>query len=252
MLAFLVMMLVLVITLGFNRVFSTNDWLVEGLAISAYVTLWTVLIWGLTRESFRWTHFPIRFNYRNRMVYVFCLDGVVRSAKWDDLFFTLGRGQRMPSGRYVWDIRGHALKADRETVEWTFALRGDSLDPQQLKHVWEFVRRYMEEGPASVYRDVLWCHDIATKKETFRAGLNVLFLMFNGLPILQWISAPMLWLTAVGRWFAMKTSKIPRWPADVEAKCSVDAFDPYRRTAAQNPAKIPTEPGSVAWKRIGS
>lgn len=220
-------------------------------ACVAFVPIWILLIWGLRKESFRWTHFPIRFNYRNRMVYVFCLDGVIRSARWEDLFFTLGRCERTVLGPR-WDIRGHALKADRETVEWTFALRADGVDVQQLQHIWEFVRRYMEEGPATVYRDVFWCHDIATKRETYRAGLDVLYLTFNGLPISQKVLSPVFWLIAIGRLFVMKTSRIPQWPAEIEAQCAVDAFDPYQRTAAQNPDRIPTESVGAAWDQVGS
>ena len=188
------------------------------------------------------------------MVYVFCLDGVIRSAKWDDLFFTISRCRRSytpGSGPQIWDIRGHALKADRKTVEWTFALHGDSEDPRQLKNCWEFVRRYMEEGPKAVYGDVHWCHDVASRRETFREGLFALNLNLNGLPrLIQYISAPVVWLISIGRVFAIRTSKIPQWPAAIEAKCQIDASDPYQRTAAQNPAKFPTDPVSVVREQI--
>lgn len=208
------------------------------------------LIWSICKESFRWTHYPIRFNRRNRMVYVFCFDGVVRSAKWDDLFFTLGRFEWTPGGS-IWDIRAHALKADRETVEWTFALPCDSEYIHQLKMFWEFVRRYMEEGPASVHDGVLWCHDIATQRETYHAGLDALYQTFNGQPFYQIAGAPIFRLIALGRSFVMKTSKTPVWPDEVEAQCKVDPADPYLLDASNNPDKRPTEPLAVARTRMG-
>jgi len=239
---------------------SQNIHLTDGYFIAVSILLIFVAvflalsIWMLLKESFRWTHYPIRFNYRKRMVYVFCLDGVIRSAKWDDLFFTISRCRRSytpGSGPQIWDIRGHALKADRKTVEWTFALHGDSEDPRQLKNCWEFVRRYMEEGPKAVYSDVHWCHDVASRRETFREGLFALNLNLNGLPrLIQYISAPVVWLISIGRVFAIRTSKIPQWPAAIEAKCRIDASDPYQRTAAQNPAKFPTDPVSVVREQI--
>ncbi|RQS18427.1 hypothetical protein DIE06_14175, partial [Burkholderia sp. Bp8998] len=82
---------------------------------------WMLMIWLLLKEAFLWTHFPIRFNYKNRMVYVFRRNGTVLKAKWDDIFFTLGRCERM-AGRQNWDIRGHILDKDGETVRETFAL----------------------------------------------------------------------------------------------------------------------------------
>ena len=239
---------------------SQNIHLTDGYFIAVSILLIFVAvflalsIWMLLKESFRWTHYPIRFNYRKRMVYVFCLDGVIRSAKWNDLFFTISRCKRSytpGSGPQIWDIRGHALKADRKTVEWTFALHGDSEDPRQLKNCWEFVRRYMEEGPKAVFGDVHWCHDVASRRETFREGLFALNLNLNGLPrLIQYISAPVVWLISIGRVFAIRTSKIPQWPAAIEAKCRIDASDPYQRTAAQNPAKFPTDPVSVVREQI--
>ncbi|WP_250537279.1 DUF6708 domain-containing protein [Caballeronia sp. AZ10_KS36] len=233
---------------------TSTDLIGMGICYAVCCPLWAYLIWMLLKESYRWTHFPIRFNYPKRMVYVFCLDGVIRSAKWDDLFFTISRCKRSftpGSGPQIWDIRGHALKADRQTVEWTFALPCDSEDPRQLKNCWEFVRRYMEEGPKAVYGDVFWCHDIATRRETYREGLFALNLYLNGLPrLVKYISAPVVWLISIGRLFAMRTSKIPQWPAEIEAQCRIDPSDPYQRTAAQNPAKFPTDPISVVLDQI--
>ncbi|ABX17600.1 DUF6708 domain-containing protein [Burkholderia multivorans] len=205
------------------------------------IPTWMVLSWGLFKESFRLTHFPIRFNFRNRMVYAFKPNGSIVQAKWDDIFFTLGRCERTV-GQQNWDIRGHILDKDGETVRETFALPGDTALVDQLKHTWEFVRRYMEEGPASVYRDVYWCHDIAKRREKYKVGLRYMFFSLNGQPIWQILLSPMFFVASLGRWFAMHTSKIPIWPAEIEAECAVDSFDPYLRDASRNPDKIPMEP----------
>lgn len=59
-----------------------------------------VTIWLLKKESFAYTHFPIRFNRKTRTVHVFRTDGTVLSVPWDDVFFTLGRtGGAMGSPR---------------------------------------------------------------------------------------------------------------------------------------------------------
>ncbi|KVS16884.1 DUF6708 domain-containing protein [Burkholderia multivorans] len=205
------------------------------------IPTWMVLSWGLFKESFRLTHFPIRFNFRNRMVYAFKPNGSIVQAKWDDIFFTLGRCERTV-GQQNWDIRGHILDKDGETVRETFALPGDTALVDQLKHTWEFVRRYMEEGPASVYRDVYWCHDIAKRREKYTVGLRYMFFSLNGQPIGQILLSPVFFVASLGRWFAMRTSKIPVWPAEIEAECAVDSFDPYLRDASRNPDKIPMEP----------
>ena len=45
----------------------------------------------LRRESFSYTHFPIRLNRRNRKIYVWRRDGSVLSEAWDKVFFCLRR-----------------------------------------------------------------------------------------------------------------------------------------------------------------
>jgi len=222
------------------------EWMLDGSPL--ILIYWTLLTLALRAESFQTTHYPIRFNYKNRMVYVFGISGPGFQAKWDDIFFTLGRCG-LQAGRQNWDIRGHILDADRETVRATFSLPGDSLQPEQLNHCWEFFRRYMDDGPATIYQDVFWCHDVATNRESFRAGLTILFFMLNGFPIAQFILSPFFFACAIGRWFAMRTSKIPVWPAEVEAQCALESFDPYLRDAWRNPEKIPMETVAAARRR---
>ncbi|WP_175909772.1 DUF6708 domain-containing protein [Burkholderia sp. BCC1640] len=209
--------------------------------LGVWIPYWIFMAWMLSRETFSWTYFPLRFNYKKGMVYVFRRNGTVLKEKWGDIFFTLGRCERMV-GRQNWDIRGHVLDKDGETVLETFALPGDTVLVEQLEHCWEFIRRYMEEGPASVYRDVYWCHDIAERREKYTAGLRYMFFSLNGQPIGQILLSPVFFVASLGRWFAMRTSKIPKWPAEIEAECAVDAFDPYLRDASRNPEKVPMEP----------
>ncbi|WP_340618880.1 DUF6708 domain-containing protein [Xenorhabdus entomophaga] len=60
-------------------------------------------------EWFRKTHYPIRFNRKNQMVYVYQIDGTVLSAPWSSIFFTYNVGNK-------WGINGHILDDDNETI----------------------------------------------------------------------------------------------------------------------------------------
>lgn len=86
-------------------------YLLAGTAIALFM-------WFLRKEFFRHTHYPIRFNRNNRMVYVFRLDGTVLAVPWDEVFFTLCPAQM----RGVWEVRGHVLAEDQNTVKETFVL----------------------------------------------------------------------------------------------------------------------------------
>jgi hypothetical protein len=105
--------------------------------------------WFARYECFRYTHYPIRFNRLTRMIHVFRVDGTVLSVPWDKVFFCLGR---LYQARY-WSVQGHVLADDGVTVLETFSLSEvgyGERDRETLKHFWEYVRRYMEEGPANL------------------------------------------------------------------------------------------------------
>ena len=182
------------------------------------------------------------------MVYVFSMKKHrIIKAKWDDIFFTLVRCEGI--GYFNWDIRGHILDADGETVRETFALpydcpdiktEGRDVNKRELMHVWEFYRRYMEEGPKSIYPYVRWCHDIVNRREKYRVGFSYALYEIAGWTFGKIVGFPYYFLLSIARWITMHTSRIPKWPEDIEAECRVDQNDPYIKDAASNPARIPT------------
>ncbi|MCH8542063.1 MAG: hypothetical protein LAT61_00710 [Alcanivorax sp.] len=194
--------------------------------------------WGLKKESFRYTHYPIRLNRKNRKVYVFRLDGTVLEANWDDIFITIvpsSPSERDPVGD-GWDLRANILAGDRETVLETFAF-GYVSEPENLRHHFEYLRLYMEKGPAAIAPYTLDCLDIADRKETAWFGFKRLILNFHGSLVIQLIMLMPLIPSAIGRSIAMATSKIPRWPVEVEAACPIEKGDPWVRDASTHPAK---------------
>ncbi len=184
--------------------------------------------WLAHFECFRHTHYPIRFNRKTRKVHVFRTDGTVLTADWDKLFFCLGRCYQPRN----WTIQGHVLAKDNQTVVETFSLPewgvGDH-DRELLKHVWEYVRRYMEEGPEPLIEQTPVVLPIADRREGFLFGWHRTHAI-GGLFLL-----PVYLFFYPGRWIAMHTSKIPQWPADVEQQCRVAADDPCVRDIATNP-----------------
>ncbi|UXY16283.1 hypothetical protein N8I74_04485 [Chitiniphilus purpureus] len=197
------------------------------------------LTWLMRHEAFRYTHYPIRFNRKTRMVHVFRLNGSVLTVPWDDIYFTLNRAQM----RNTWEVRGHILAEDRLTVLETFGLPyfSEANDPNLLSQ-WEFVRHYMEKGPAQLLEQVQHTMDIAGRRETFWGGFHRLMVHFNALPLLAWLCSPVFLLLAIGRWIAMRTSKVPAWPPEVEAQSQVDPEDRHQRDA-QHPYAPSRGPG---------
>ena len=180
---------------------------------------------GLRREIFSLTHWPIRFNRKNRMVYVTRLDGLVMGASWDEIFFAEGDC----GGDGTRDVRGHILDDDGETVLETFALPFYADKSYPRRHAfWEFARRYMENGPAELMNKVGRLIDVDDRRERFGEGFmwHHRFAM-NHLGMLGLLIIPISLFYAIGRWIAVHTSKIPQWPAEVEAECRIDPYDRY-------------------------
>ncbi|MDR2207446.1 MAG: ankyrin repeat domain-containing protein [Azoarcus sp.] len=188
----------------------------------------------LSKELFRFTHYPIRFNRKNRMVYVTRLDGTVMAESWDKLFFTEGVGGDSR------DIRGHRLAEDGITVLETFALPivTSTKNPYRFAF-WEFVRRYMEDGPGKLMTRVEWTIDVSERREGFWQGFKFRYIdAASGIRDFAFILFPVILWYAAGRWIAMRTSKIPRWPAEVEAECQTESNDPYVIDEDHPPKKV--------------
>jgi hypothetical protein len=192
------------------------------------------LFWLLHKESFAWTHYPIRLNRKTRMVYVFRTNGTVLSVPWDELFFTLG-GAGGSGLIQNWDLRGHVLDKDGNTVKESFTFSMVSNKKEDLYQLWEFIRRYMEEGPQDLYKQVEFCMPVSEKRESYFFGLKRLIVNFKGQSFLQALMMPFFLLYSIGRVFAMWTSRIPKWPQEVENACRIEPGDPYIKDFRTNP-----------------
>ncbi|MBD2781657.1 DUF6708 domain-containing protein [Xenorhabdus szentirmaii] len=174
------------------------------------------------KEWFRKTHYPIRFNRKNQMVYVYQVDGTVLSASWKKVFFTPYEGKLGIPG---WGIDGHILADDQETVLRTFSL-GFYGDKDDMIGYWEFIRCYMEEDVLDdLSKTIFICPPIAEKKESYLFGLQYSFRFASKLEWYQLLFLPYTLLECLSRYIAMQTSKIPQWPEEIEISCKVASDD---------------------------
>ncbi|AUW10428.1 DUF6708 domain-containing protein [Klebsiella michiganensis] len=192
-------------------------------------------------ECFRWTHYPVRFDRKNRLVHVFSVDGEVYSAPWDDIFFTTGDCvTHKLTKRKNYDIRGHVLAEDRKTVLKTFTLSVSAPRREDLYRNWEFVRRYMEEGPEAVAGVLKLMPPVEGRREGIFFGYW--YLMFSATYGAPFFVVPFLMALYLTAWpfrvFAMYTCRIPRWSEEVQASCVIAPDDPWDISAAQNPRSL--------------
>lgn len=92
--------------------------LVSGLVLCGFLLSlagWTMSLL-LRKESFAYTHYPIRYNRRSGLIHYFRTNGEIRSVAWRDVFFTVVYASNL------WGIRGHVLADDKITVVDTFGV----------------------------------------------------------------------------------------------------------------------------------
>ena len=200
--------------------FATASLVVSPLLFAGY--------WLLCKEAFAYTHYPIRLNRRTRMVHVFRLNGTVLTVPWDEVFFCIAA---LPQGD--WEIQGHVLDADGVTVKETFPLSyyTPTSGLPVLERYWEFVRRYMEEGPEDAAHRVEFFMPVADRRESIANGFHRMHAELGGNFIMTVIGAALALMLVPGRWIAMQTSKVPRWPREIEEACRIEPGDPWIRDA---------------------
>lgn len=192
--------------------------------------------WVAGKEMFRWTYYPIALDRKHKLVHVFRLDGTVLTAKWNKLYFTLGGGVDGFQHR-TWDVRGLILDPDGVTVRETFAFSSVTYRAEDAYSHWEFLRRYMEDGPQAVQDAVLHCVPADGKPETFALSRQRAFAEdAQGPGFLSLLMMPFNLLHAIMRWAVMHTSKVPAFPPEIEATLQPEPEDEYARDASMNPA----------------
>ena len=235
-----IMLTLATLTLFYSIIFdySWSNWrALSGicLLIIIFISMDIFMFKMLKAEWFAWTHYPIRFDRINRQVHFFRPDGTIRSVPWEKVFFTSGLSHRKEFNKDYY-ISGHIMADDNETVIDSFCLPSTHSDRKQLERHWEFVRRYMEEGPASVASEVNVCLPIAGKREGYQFGLLYSLYLFNGAPMFLFpLLFALSFILSIPRYIAMVTSKVPVWPENIEAQCAAAVDDPYAIDASSNP-----------------
>ncbi|OAT23765.1 DUF6708 domain-containing protein [Proteus myxofaciens] len=196
------------------------------------------MLFLIKTEWFAWTHYPLRFDRKNQLVHAFRTDGSIITVPWKKVFFTTGLNHiKSIQGDYY--ISGHVLAEDNRTVIDTFCLPGSGGNLELLKNHWEFVRRYMEEGPEHLIEQVPFCLPIANKKESFGFTFFYISTLFKGIPkILMPLLFPFIFILSIPRYIAILTSRRPIWPQEIEEQCTIEKDDPYVMNEKTNPKDL--------------
>ena len=216
-----------------------QGWLVGGFGLVSLSLLVGLFLWGILRESFTLTHFPIRFNRKNRMVYVFRPKrrADILRVKWDDVFWHIRRNKNKQFGSYNWFVAGHVIAKDRKTVLETFAFGHVGGSPEEVYPQWEYVRRFMEEGANAVPPPETYL-PIKGRREGFWWGAQTLLFNTPTVMVASLLLLPFTVLGVFARWLCMFTNRVPVWPADIDAECEVSGEQDRPAKAQATPEHV--------------
>ncbi|WP_445003159.1 DUF6708 domain-containing protein [Halomonas mongoliensis] len=176
------------------------------------------------KDWFSYRHAAIRFDRKNRKVHVFYSPklGGPRSYDWDDVLATVTDGDG--DGFYVLNMT--VADPTRERFYDTFPLGGEVVKSDCMGW-WEYIRRFMEEGPDSVPEPEWYLSDRLSLKESFlrwfplremkrdkARGLDI-----GPAKVRMVLMSPLLTLFSLGHFVSMLTSRRVTWPPEIRQAC---------------------------------
>lgn len=203
------------------------DWWLVAIILVLFVGQFPVM-WRYTfgRDFFTYKYYPIRFNRRTRMVHAYTDEGPsgVISVPWEEAYFHLGHGE---GEKFLRDIRCHVM--DGDMVRRTFAVGHYFDDAATIREIWEFIRRYMDEGPEHLVDEPGARQVNLSVADTWKnCYLTVIISLGEALLPYRKVLMPFLGPLVACRWLVLKSSKVPEWPLEVTKESSIDVADPHQ------------------------
>ncbi len=109
--------------------------------------------------------------------------------------------------------------------------------------MWEFFRRYMEEGLPKAVEGIpeVICFPLDRGRERWALGWSLVTFGIHGpwpdLRYLVGVFFPFVLLVVAWRWIQMHLAKRPVWPQEVEDTCIIEPDDPHVYDVTTNPPK---------------
>jgi hypothetical protein len=182
-------------------------------------------------------HIPIRFNRATRKVY-FHWKGTTYIEDWDTLraYFKMQvgvSGVGAPIRDPQINIEFHDAQGNAFTVFVVGTERLGLTDEEQAATFWEYIRRYMEEGPQSVPAPDLDVWNPAEKSELLKLHWPLPVLRSTSwwwwpLDLLLWFPLRVVWFlitypTEVLYYHLAKRMAVNPFPEEMEAPCRNEA-----------------------------
>ncbi|MEN5162058.1 DUF6708 domain-containing protein [Achromobacter spanius] len=183
----------------------------------------------LRLESLTARRIVVRFNRVTRKVYLLRPKhlGGIRIMDWDKTGVLIDKSMSELEGTggfviLVWD-RGDGVDVQgvpTDNIEVTFVGK-PTRNASELLAFWEYIRRYMENGPDAVPEPKKLVSKVPWPWLSFKAawGLDTQFLRHSALwvfVVANLLMLPAILIHAVGHWISLLLCYEPRFPRDIE------------------------------------
>lgn len=189
-------------------------------------------------EKLGYNYYPIRFNRKNRKVYVYDVSGQIFSGDWEKIDFILNHRLGGYEGTF-WEIKG-VIKDNNDLIIYTFAFALSKHKKQETLEIWQFIKEYMNNGPEKLYfnkhtvgmsprlvpEKLSYCLNIESQPESLETSQEIVALDYQS-EIRSFYSRAMIKILGTTRNKFIRADKQPKWSQQVENECQVDATDPY-------------------------
>ncbi|NWC09401.1 hypothetical protein HX776_11315 [Pseudomonas agarici] len=204
-----------------------GGWFFGGMIVS----LWFVMNYFLWKYTWRWIRVELftqrylvaRFNRITKQVYVSRPDyaGGITTLPWSAVIPAISPEDPDFMGMGGFLILGFLSEHTSAGYDETLMLGRPMHGNQELVGFWEFIRRYMEEGPQAVPKPKRLLTLRPTPIEPVRATLRFMSGFWrNGGKITALITgtllSPLIVLHALCHWISLLLCWAPRWPKEIQ------------------------------------
>lgn len=186
-----------------------------------------LLLKSLMFDAFRLTQYAVRVNRRSQCIYIFRHNKTCVKWFWEDVRCTVvsSTGQERALNGAIASLWVNLIDKNTNEIIDSAPIASDSLNRRGLLE-----RLLLEISDFMVYKNNLYSVDLdfcspgSTRREGFKFGIIHAFSVVHT-AALKLIGSPIIAAIVLGRWFAIYTSKLPKWSDEAKSDCSLESTE---------------------------
>jgi len=182
------------------------------------------LLKSLMFDAFRLTQYAVRVNRKSQCIYIFRHNKTCVKWSWENVRCTIvsSTGQERALNGAMASMWVNLIDKDSNEIIDSAPIASDSLNRRELLE-----RLLLEISDFMDYKnnlnsvDLDFCSPGSTRREGLKFGIIHAFSVIHT-AALKLIGSPIISAIVLGRWFAIYTSKLPKWSDEAKSDCKLE------------------------------